>query len=143
MRLVARRRRHRLMGVTGRDGAAPLTIAHRGEPLGRRENTLGAFAAAVGLGADWVELDLRRTRDGEIVVLHDQTLERLWGVDSSVGDLEWAEVARLGQGDVRIPLRQVLETVPVPLMVDFTRREVVAGAFARCTKPMRPGGRCS
>ncbi len=108
----------------------PITIAHRGEPVGHRENTLGAFAAALGLGADWVEIDLRRTRDGEIVVLHDQTLERLWGVDASVGDLDWAEVARIGDGDVRMPsLRQVLEAVPVPLMVDFTRREVVAGAL--------------
>jgi glycerophosphoryl diester phosphodiesterase len=110
--------------------ARPITIAHRGEPLLQRENTLGAFAAALGLGADWVEIDLRRTRDGEIVVLHDQTLERLWGVDASVGDLDWPEVARIGDGDVRIPsFRQVLEAVPVPLMVDFTRREVVAGAL--------------
>jgi glycerophosphoryl diester phosphodiesterase len=110
----------------------PITIAHRGEPVGQRENTLGAFAAALGLGADWVEIDLRRTRDGEIVVLHDQTLERLWGVDASVGDLDWAEVARIGHGDVRVPsLRQVLEAVPVPMMVDFTRREVVPGALER------------
>jgi len=110
--------------------ARPITIAHRGEPVGHRENTLGAFAAALGQGADWVEIDLRRTRDGEIVVLHDQTLERLWGVDASVGDLDWAEVARVGHGDVRIPsLRQVLEAVRVPLMVDFTRREVVEGAL--------------
>jgi glycerophosphoryl diester phosphodiesterase len=112
--------------------ARPITIAHRGEPVGHRENTLGAFAAALGLGADWVEIDLRRTRDGEIVVLHDQTLGRLWGVDASVGDLDWEEVAGIGQGDVRIPsLRQVLEAVPVPIMVDFTRREVVEGALER------------
>jgi glycerophosphoryl diester phosphodiesterase len=110
--------------------ARPITIAHRGEPVGHRENTLGAFAAAIGQGADWVEIDLRRTRDGQIVVLHDQTLERLWGVDSSVGDLDWAAVARVGHGDVRIPsFRQVLEAMPVPLMVDFTRREVVPGAL--------------
>ncbi len=108
----------------------PITIAHRGEAVGHRENTLGAFAAAIGLGVDWVEIDLRRTRDGQIVVLHDQTLERLWGVDSSVGDLDWAEVARVGHGDVRIPsFRQVLDALPVPLMVDFTRREVVPGAL--------------
>ena len=110
----------------------PITIAHRGEPVGHRENTLGAFAAALELGADWVEIDLRRTRDGEIVVLHDQTLERLWGVDASVGDLDWVEVAGVGHSDERIPsLRQVLEAVPVPMMVDFTRREVVEGALAQ------------
>ena len=110
---------------------AVTAIAHRGDPLGARENTLGAFASAVALGADMIELDLRRTGDGTIVVLHDQTLHRLWDVDASVGDLDAAEVAALGDGDVRIPtLRAVLEAVPVPLMIDFTRREVVPGALA-------------
>jgi glycerophosphoryl diester phosphodiesterase len=105
-------------------------IAHRGEPVGHRENTLPAFAAAVALGADWVEIDLRRTRDGAIVVLHDQTLERLWGLGASVGDVDLAEVVALGEGDVVIPtLADVLQAVPLPLMVDFTRREVVAGAL--------------
>jgi len=107
-----------------------VAIAHRGEPIGHRENTLPAFTAAVALGADMVELDLRRTRDGEIVVLHDQTLERLWGVGASVGDLDRADVAALGEGDVRIPsLSAVLDAVALPLMVDFTRREVVPGAL--------------
>ena len=117
-------------------------IAHRGDPVRERENTLPAFATAVALGADMVELDLRRTQDGEIVVLHDELLGRLWGVDASVGDLDLAEVAALGEGDLRIPtLRHVLDVVAVPLMVDFTRREVVrdalevvqgAGALDRC-----------
>jgi myo-inositol-1(or 4)-monophosphatase/deoxyribonuclease-2 len=113
-------------------------IAHRGDPIAARENTPAAFDAAVAMGVDMVELDLRRTRDGEIVVLHDQSLLRLWGLDASVGDVEWAQVARIGTegageefGGVRIPLlREVLETVPLPLMVDFTRREVVEGALA-------------
>jgi len=108
----------------------PTTIAHRGDPVGQRENTLPAFAAALALGADMVELDLPRTRDGEIVVLHDQSLRRLWGVDASVGDLDLAEVAAIGRGDVRIPtLRDVLATIGAPLMIDFTRREVVPGAL--------------
>jgi myo-inositol-1(or 4)-monophosphatase len=117
------------------DRARVTAIAHRGDPVGARENTPAAFASAVALGADMVELDLRRTRDGEIVVLHDQTLLRLWGVDASVSDLDWREVTRLrvegGGADVRIPLlRDVLQMVPLPLMVDFTRREVVEGALA-------------
>lgn len=109
-----------------------MAIAHRGDPVGHRENTLTAFAAAVAQGADMIELDLRRTRDGAIVVLHDQSLLRLWEVDASVGDLDLSEVARLGAGEIRIPtLRQVLDAVPpdLELMVDFTRREVVAGAL--------------
>ena len=109
-----------------------IAIAHRGDPIGHRENTIPAFAAALAHGADMLELDLRRTRDGTIVVLHDQSLLRLWELDASVGDLDLAEVAGLGEGEVRIPtLRQVLDAVPpdVELMVDFTRREVVAGAL--------------
>ena len=107
-----------------------VAIAHRGEPVGHRENTLPAFAASVALGADMVEIDLRRTRDGAIVVLHDQTLERLWGLEASVGDVDLAAVTALGDGDVRIPtLADVLGAVPLPLMVDFTRREVVAGGL--------------
>jgi glycerophosphoryl diester phosphodiesterase len=103
-----------------------IAIAHRGDPVGYRENTLPAFASAVRLGADMVEIDLRRTRDGEIVVLHDQSLERLWGLDQSVGAVDLADVQRLGSGEERIPtLRQLLASVAVPLMVDFTRREVV------------------
>jgi glycerophosphoryl diester phosphodiesterase len=121
-----------------------IAIAHRGDPVGHRENTLPAFTSAIALGADMLELDLRRTRDGAIVVLHDQSLLRLWDLDVPVGDLDLAEVTRLGEGDVRIPaLRAVLDATPddVELMVDFTRREVVpgaldqalsAGALARC-----------
>ena len=106
-------------------------IAHRGDPVRHRENTLPAFAAAVAQGADMIELDLRRTGDGVVVVLHDQTLERLWGYDADVGNLTLADVRALGQGDVRIPtLAEVLGAVALPLMVDFTRREVVEGALA-------------
>jgi glycerophosphoryl diester phosphodiesterase len=108
----------------------PIAIAHRGDPIAERENTLPAFAAAVRQGADMVEIDLRRTRDGEIVVLHDPTLARLWGLDRKVADLDLASLRELGQGEERIPtLRQVLAEVHVPLMVDFTGGEVVEGAL--------------
>jgi glycerophosphoryl diester phosphodiesterase len=90
-----------------------VAVAHRGEPVGHRENTLPPFAAAVDQRADMVEIDLRRTRDGEIVVLHDQTLERLWGVGASVGDWTWP-TSPPSASDVRIPtLRAVLEAVPL------------------------------
>lgn len=108
-----------------------IAIAHRGDPIGHRENTLPAFEAAVHHGADMLELDLHRTRDGEIVVLHDPTLLRLWGLDRAVADLDLAQVQALGQGDQRIPtFRHVLHAVDVPLMVDFTGDEVVKGALA-------------
>jgi len=51
----------------------PLIIAHRGEP-GRRENTVAGFLAGIRRGAEWIELDVHRTRDGAIVVHHDFAL---------------------------------------------------------------------
>ena len=106
-----------------------LAIAHRGDPCHVRENTLASFSSAVAHGADMIELDLRRTGDGVIVVLHDATLSRLWGVDRAVADLDAAAVAAIGQGAERIPtLRDVLHHIDVPLMVDFTEADVVEGA---------------
>jgi glycerophosphoryl diester phosphodiesterase len=107
-----------------------IAIAHRGDPVGERENTLASFTSAVGMGADMIELDLRRTRDGTIVVLHDPTLTRLWGVDRPVADLDLAELREVGQGPVRIPtLADALLHLEVPLMVDFTDGDVVPGAL--------------
>lgn len=50
-------------------------IAHRGASIAHQENTIAAFAAAGPLGADWVELDVRRTADGALAVHHDAHLE--------------------------------------------------------------------
>jgi glycerophosphoryl diester phosphodiesterase len=98
----------------------PLAVAHRGDPVAERENTLPAFTSAVREGADMVELDLRRTRDGEIVVLHDATLMRLWGDGRKVADLDLAAVREIGDGQTRIPtFGEVLHQIDVPLMVDL------------------------
>jgi glycerophosphoryl diester phosphodiesterase len=55
--------------------ARPLVLGHRGASRGAPENTLAAFALARALGADGVELDVRRTADGVAVVSHDPALE--------------------------------------------------------------------
>ena len=51
-----------------------LVIAHRGASEARRQNTLEAFRLAVEMGADWVELDVRRSRDDVLIVSHDAHL---------------------------------------------------------------------
>jgi glycerophosphoryl diester phosphodiesterase len=108
----------------------PLAIAHRGDPITERENTLPAFAAAARQGADMIELDLQCTRDKQIVVLHDGTLDRLWGVARRVADVDLEQLREMGHPGTRIPtLRQVLDHVAIPLMVDFTGEEVVEGAL--------------
>jgi glycerophosphoryl diester phosphodiesterase len=107
----------------------PIAIAHRGDPVTERENTLPAFTSAVREGADMVELDLRRTRDGEIVVLHDATLSRLWGDGRNVAELDLVSVREIGSGQMRIPtFREVLHHIDVPMMVDLNA-ETVNGAL--------------
>ncbi|HEX4831189.1 MAG TPA: glycerophosphodiester phosphodiesterase [Trebonia sp.] len=49
----------------------PLVAAHRGVPAGAAENSIEAFTNAIGLGADMIEFDVRRTRDGELIAFHD------------------------------------------------------------------------
>ena len=115
-----------------------LAIAHRGDPIAERENTPAAFAAAVAAGADMIELDVRCTSDGEAVVVHDATLDRIWGVSQRVLDLRADDVRALGIPD----LGQVLRAIPaVQVMVDYEEREVAepalaavcaAGALERC-----------
>jgi glycerophosphoryl diester phosphodiesterase len=69
-----------------------LAIAHRGDPVRYRENTLPAIAAAVEQGADLVEIDVRLTADGTVVLLHDATLQRLWGVPARVDAVAAADL---------------------------------------------------
>jgi len=64
-----------------------LAVAHRGHPHRERENTLASVRAALAAGADAVEVDVRLTADGTPVLLHDATLERLWGVDRPLAEV--------------------------------------------------------
>lgn len=116
-----------------------LAIAHRGDPIAERENTPAAFRAAVAAGADMIELDVRRTADGEAVVVHDPTLERIWNVARRVADLRADDVRALGISD----LGEALAAIPphVQVMVDYEERGVAepaleavvaAGALDRC-----------
>ncbi|MEW2073421.1 glycerophosphodiester phosphodiesterase [Streptomyces sp. NPDC017966] len=86
--------------------ARPLVIAHRGASAYAPENTLAAVDKAAALGVDWVENDVQRTRDGELVVLHDDSLQRTTDVEEvfpdrapwKVKDFTAAEIARLDAG---------------------------------------------
>ncbi len=80
------------------DQRPPRLYAHRGSSAHHPENTLPAFAAAVQAGLRYLELDVRATRDGAVVVHHDETLERLCGVEEKVADLPLDELRRLDAG---------------------------------------------
>jgi glycerophosphoryl diester phosphodiesterase len=76
----------------------PLVIAHRGDSAHRPENTLVSFASALEVGATLVELDVQLTRDGEVVVLHDVTLDRTTDGSGDVRELTLAEVRAVSAG---------------------------------------------
>ncbi|WP_032792402.1 glycerophosphodiester phosphodiesterase, partial [Streptomyces sp. W007] len=73
-------------------------VGHRGDPYLARENTLPSIVSALERGADAVEIDVRVTRDGVPVLLHDATLERLWGHDRRLDRLDHAELKELTGG---------------------------------------------
>lgn len=106
-------------------GTSPRTldVAHRGASVAAPENTLAAVRAAAALGADMVEIDVRRSRDGALVLVHDATLTRT--TDAArvlptrapwrVGDLTLAELRRLDAGGTHSRLHA---GEPVPTLED-------------------------
>jgi glycerophosphoryl diester phosphodiesterase len=88
-----------------------LTVAHRGDPYHFRENTLPSLRSALRKGADVVETDVRTTRDGVPVLLHDPTLERLWDHPWPVTALTAKEVREVTGGGVPT-LAEGLATLP-------------------------------
>lgn len=88
-----------------------LVIAHRGASAVEPENTLRAFARAIEMGAQMIELDLHLTRDGQVVVIHDDDLRHTTNGRGRVSQSSFDEIrkADAGQGE-RIPtLKETLE----------------------------------
>ncbi len=79
----------------------PLVAAHRGGALLWPENSLLAFRSAVALGADFLEFDVHLSRDGEVVVIHDATLERTTTGSGLVRERTLAELMALRLRDVK------------------------------------------
>ncbi|MEM9192633.1 MAG: glycerophosphodiester phosphodiesterase [Myxococcota bacterium] len=72
----------------------PLVYAHRGAHAeSAPENTVAAFERALALGVDGVELDVRLTRDGQLMVFHDRTLQRLVGRPERLGELDYRDLS--------------------------------------------------
>lgn len=102
----------------------PLVIAHRGCWREPAENSLAAIKACAALGVDMVEIDLRTTKDGGIVLLHDESLDRTTTLRGALRDLPLNEVrkARLRRGmggvdaavtDQRIPTFEEVLAAPL------------------------------
>ncbi|MFF9818290.1 glycerophosphodiester phosphodiesterase [Streptomyces sp. NPDC014006] len=94
-------------------------VAHRGDPYRVRENTIASLRSALAAGADAVEIDVRLTRDGVPVLLHDETLKRLWEQDRPLLALSLAEVEGLTGGGVPTLAAALAATDDSRVMVDL------------------------
>lgn len=102
------------------EGRIPAVIAHRGYSSVFPENTMAAFEGAVDIGVDYIELDVQLSKDGEIVVFHDDGLKRITGMEGRVSDHTYDELCQMDAGSwfspsfagEKIPaLQEVLEFV--------------------------------
>ncbi|MDH7501668.1 MAG: glycerophosphodiester phosphodiesterase family protein [Verrucomicrobiota bacterium] len=103
---------------SGRGRTAPRTIvvAHRGDHTAAHENSIEAIRRAIQYaGADYVELDVRTTRDGELVLMHDATVDRTTDGHGRVDVLTFAEIAGLRLVD---PQRPHLPPSKVPRLAE-------------------------
>lgn len=76
----------------------PFVVAHRGAGSLAPENTLAAIRKGIELGVDFVEVDVRTTKDGELVLMHDDTVDRTTNGSGAVSDLAAEQIAALDAG---------------------------------------------
>ncbi len=123
------------------DRGRPLIIAHRGLTSAAPENTVAAFRAAVGAGADGIELDVRLSRDGEVVVLHDPGLERTTNGKGPAARRSLAELKRLevrGLAGERIPtLAEVFDALPATFLTIVELKVYGLGFWRLASRALR------
>ena len=93
-------------------GQRVLNFAHQGAEFERPSNTMYAFERARAGGADVLELDIHTTADGEIVVIHDSTVDRTTNATGSVYDMTLAELQKLDAAHNFIPGRNAVRDQP-------------------------------
>ncbi len=121
--------------VVTSEESAPLVVAHRGAWGTAPQNSLDAVADAVALGCDAIEIDVRRTVDGRLVIVHDA-----WVRLRPVGRLEHSQVqARMKVGQAPL-LDDVLQAAAGRIMVDVELKErgCVGEAMAAVTRHLGP-----
>ncbi|MCZ2393757.1 MAG: glycerophosphodiester phosphodiesterase family protein [Chitinophagales bacterium] len=105
------------------DSHQMVVIAHRGGGSGLAENTIEAFESAIAEGVDYVEIDLRTTKDSVLVIMHDSDIDATTNGTGNVRDMTWEELSQYKvNGKYDIPrLETVLNTCKgrVNIYVDF------------------------
>jgi len=77
----------------------PQFLAHRGGRVYEPENTIAAFQHAIDTGADWIEFDVQQTKDGKLVVIHDETVDRTTDGTGRVEDMTFEQIRVLDAGN--------------------------------------------
>lgn len=93
-----------------------LIIGHRGAAGLERENTISSFKKAQQLGVDMIELDVRRSKDGELVVIHDADLKKVFGIRKKVAHLTLVQLKTFTGGEIPT-LKEALASIKMPLDV--------------------------
>lgn len=94
-----------------------LIIGHRGAAGLEEENTIRSFKKAQSLGVDMIELDVRLSKDHQIMVIHDSNLKRRFGVNKAVADLTATELKQISAKREIPTLQEALENISVPLNI--------------------------
>jgi glycerophosphoryl diester phosphodiesterase len=87
-----------LLTVNFAQARTVMVIAHRGEHNHHPENTIPAYKAAIKLGADFIEVDVRTTKDGKIVIMHDRTVNRTTNGQGAVKEMTFHQIRKLDDG---------------------------------------------
>ncbi|MEZ4608559.1 MAG: glycerophosphodiester phosphodiesterase [Deinococcales bacterium] len=132
---------------------SPLVIAHQGGERLYPSNTLYAFSQAVDMGVDMLEFDIHASGDGELVIIHDDSVDRTTDGKGLVKELSFADLKSLDAGyywtndhgqsypyrnkDITIPsVREVFEAFPqMPMVIEIKQQEPdITGVFCEMLK---------
>lgn len=104
-------------------------FAHRGSKSNRPENTLAAFSEAVRVGADGIELDVHLTKDNQVVVIHDESIDRTTNGTGFIRDLTFEEIRQYSAGSW-FDTQYKFEKVPLlSEVIDLLKELAFTGVF--------------
>lgn len=98
----------------------PLVVGHRGVPALHQENTLAGFRRAISLGIEAIELDVRLTKDQQLVVFHDSDVSRMTGRPGVVAQMTWDQISRLR---IRRDVPMGIDAKGAPVIARYEREE--------------------
>lgn len=105
-----------MMGALRAPGEPAFIAGHRGDRSEAPENTIPAFEAAFASGMDFIETDLQLTADGQVVLIHDETVDRTTNGSGAVADLTLAQIRALDAGSW---YSKDYAGTPVPVLDEF------------------------